>query len=440
VTVTHLGGSSRNGQRRAASGPVPLVDQPPPHSIEAEESTLGAALLAQHAADWLLANLHAADFYRPAHQTVYEVIAQLAKDGSPVDATTVGAALQATGQLAEVGGHPFLLRLVEAVPTASNVGYYGRIVRDAARLRRLIDFGTRVVALGFEQGIDADRVLGLAQGWLDELARDGQEIGLRPADLLEAVRERQRAKAAGRVASWGIRALDDLTDGLAPGNLILLAALTSMGKSSLAIQVATHNADRGHVLYVTYEMTPADTGRHTFAQVAGLGLSEAAAFLDSPSLVAVQEAHNALDLTVYKHYPDAARLLHEVRGLHARRPLCLVVVDYVQKVPAPEGRRYGTREQEVAEVSRLLKELAIRCDMPVLACAQLNRGAVGRRPSLADLRESGALEQDSDLVLFIHKDERAATTADLLLEKNRMGPTGECRLRWQPQQAVFDDL
>jgi DnaB-like helicase C terminal domain len=116
-------------------------------------------------------------------------------------------------------------------------------------------------------------------------------------------------------------------------------------------------------------------------------------FLDAEGLAGAREAHNALDLTVYKHYPDAARLLHEVRGLHARRPLGLVVVDYVQKVPAPEGRRYGTREQEVAEVSRLLKELAIRCDVAVLACAQLNRGAVGRRPSLADLRESGALEQ-----------------------------------------------
>jgi replicative DNA helicase len=434
--------TSLNGSRSRPAARAPLVDQPPPHSIEAEESTLGAALVAGHAADWVLANLRADDFYRPAHRTIYETMAQLATDGAPVDATTVGAALQFAGQLADVGGHDFLLRLVEAVPTASNVGYYGRIVRDAARLRRIIDLGTRVQALGFQQGIDSDRALGLAQGWLDELARDGQEIGLRPADLLDAIRERQQAKAAGKVAAWGIQTLDDLTGGLPAGNLVLLAAQTSMGKSSLAIQVATNNADRGHVLYVTYEMTPADTGKHTFAQVTGYGLSEAAAFLDSPSpsLAAARDAHNALDLTVYKHYPDAARLLHEVRGLHARRPLSLVVVDYVQKVPAPEGRRYGTREQEVAEVSRRLKELAIRCDVPVLACAQLNRGAVGRRPSLADLRESGALEQDADHVLFIHKDERGATTADLLLEKNRMGPLGERRLRWHPQQAVFGDL
>jgi replicative DNA helicase len=432
VTVTSL-----NGTRNHRPTPMPLLDQPPPHSIEAEESTLGAALLATHACDWLVANLHAEDFYRPTHRIIYQTIAQLADDGSPVDATTVGAALQATGQLADVGGYPFLHTLIEQVPAVSNVGYYGRIIRDTARLRRIIDLGVRVMQLGYEGEMSAERALGLAQGWLDELARDGQEIGLRPADLLDAIRERQQAKAAGRVASWGIKALDDITDGLAPGNLILLAAQTSMGKSSLAIQVAAHNAERGHVLYVTYEMTPADTGKHTWAQVTDLGLTEAAVFLDSASLAGAREAHNQLDLTVFKHYPDAARLLHEVRGLHARRPLSLVVVDYVQKVPAPEGRRYGTREQEVAEVSRLLKEMGIRCDVPVLACAQLNRGAVGRRPGLADLRESGALEQDSDLVVFIHKDERAATWADLIVDKNRMGPLDEARVRWNPQQATF---
>ncbi len=439
MTVHSLNGNgSRTGHRRPA--PAPLLNQPPPHNVTAEESTLGAALLATHACDWLLANLRAEDFYRPAHRTVYEAIAQLAGDGAPVDATTVGAALQVTGQLADVGGHQFLLRLVEAVPTASNIGYYGRIVREAARLRRVIDFGLRVLALGYEEGAAPDRALGLVQGWLDELARDGQEIGLRPADLLEAIRERQRAKESGRVASWGIRALDAITGGLPAGNVIVLAALTSMGKSSLAIQVAAHNADRGHVLYVTYEMTPADTGKHTFAQVADLGLAEAAAFLDTDGLRGAREAHNALDLTVYRHYPDAARLLHEVRGLHARRPLSLVVVDYVQKVPATDGRRYGTREQEVAEVSRILKELAIRCDVPVLAVAQLNRGAVGRRPGLADLRESGALEQDADFVVFIHKDERGATSADLLVDKNRMGPLDECRLRWYPNKATFGEL
>jgi replicative DNA helicase len=439
VTVHTLNGNgSRNGHRGAAH--PSLSDQPPPHNIVAEESVLGAAMLASHATDWLLANLRADDFYQPAHRTVFAAIAQLAEDGSPVDATTVLEALRQQGQVADVGGAPFVHTLVEAVPTASNVGYYGRIVRDAARLRRIIDLGTRVRQLGFEESMTPERALGLAQGWMDELAGDGQEIGLRPPDLLDAIRERQQAKASGKVASWGIEALDDITDGLPAGNLILLAAQTSMGKSSLAIQVAAHNAERGHVLYVTYEMTPAETGMHTFAGIAGLGMREAAAFLDSETLAGAREAHDALDLTVYKHYPDVARLLHEVRGLHARRPLSLVVVDYVQLVPAPEGRRYGTREQEVGEVSRRLKELAVRCDVPVLGVAQLNRGATGRRPGLADLRESGRLEQDANFVMFIHKEERTAEWADLLLDKSRMGPTGERRLRWHPQQAVFGDL
>ncbi len=438
MTVQTNGHRNGHGGQRAAAAPWPAVPQ---HSVEAEEAVLGAAMLAEHATAWLVGNLREADFYRPSHRTVFAAIAQLATDGAPVDPATVAAALAHQGTLADMGGAVFLHTLVEAVPTASNVGYYGRVVKELAELRRVADLGARIVQLGAEPGTDPGRAVALAQGWLDELTRDGQAVGLRPPDLLDAVRERQRAKAAGKVATWGIAALDELFDGgLYGGSYTLLAALTSMGKSSLAIQTAAHNAEAGHVLYVTYEMTAADTGKHTFARIAGHSLAEATAFLDSPTLRGAREAHNLLDLTVFTHQPDAGRLLHETRSLHARSPLRLVVVDYVQKIRAPEGRRYGTRNEEVTEVSRLLKELALRCDVPVLACAQLNRGAVGRRPGLADLRDSGSLEQDADAVVFIHKPSRDATVADLLKEKDRMGPLGERRIAWRGRQAMFVDL
>jgi replicative DNA helicase len=427
-------GQRGNGSRRQQAERVP------PHNLEAEESTLGAALWAEHAVQWVLGNLRADDFYRPAHRTVYAAMAQLARDGAPVDATSVVEALRLKGQLAEVGGAPFVHTLVAAVPTASSVAYYGGIVKQTARLRRIIDFGTRVTQLGYEDGVQPDRALAEVQALLDELVRDGERIGLRPADLLEAIRERQRARAAGRVAQWGIAKLDEICDGLSPGNLILLAALTSTGKSSLAIQVAQHNSDRVHVLYVTYEMTPADTGKHTFAAVSGQSLDGGAAFLDADTMERSRAMHNALGLTVYDHQPDAARLLHEVRSLHARKPLGLVVVDYVQKVPPTPGRP-RTRNEEVGEVSALLKTMALRCDVPVLACAQLNRGAVGRRPGLADLRDSGQLEQDADQVLFLHRPSADSPSREAILAKNRMGPADvTVRLAWHARQAMFANL
>jgi replicative DNA helicase len=278
---------------------------------------------------------------------------------------------------------------------------------------------------------------------MDELTRDGEEIGLRPEDLLEAIRDRQRARAEGRVASWGITSLDTLTEGgLFGGDMIVLAALPSMGKSSLALQTAAHNAERGHVLYATYEMTPDQAGKHTFAGIAGKSLAEAAAFLDAPSMQGAREAHNALDLTVFSHQPDAARLVHEVRSLHARSPLRLIVVDYIQKIPPPAGVRYGTRAEAVADISRLLKALALGCDVPLIAVAALSRAANApdREPDLPHLRESGAIEYDADGVLFIHKKDRMDTLADLILAKNRMGPLGRRTLRWHPQQAVFGNL
>jgi hypothetical protein len=193
-------------------------------------------------------------------------------------------------------------------------------------------------------------------------------------------------------------------------------------------------------LDVTYEMTPADTGKHTFAAVSGHSLDDGATFLDSRSLEVARGLHNALDLTVYDHQPDAARLLHEVRSLHARKPLGLVVVDYVQKVPPTPGRP-RTRNEEVGEVSALLKTMARRCDVPVLACAQLNRGAVGRRPGLADLRDSGQLEQDADQVVFLHRPSADAPSREAILAKNRMGPADvTVRLAWHAKQAMFADL
>jgi len=293
--------------------------------------------------------------------------------------------------------------------------------------------------------MDADRAAALAQGLLDDATAQTSPLGLRPTDLEEAVRARAQTKARGGYATWGIATLDDLCGPLMPGELTLLGALTGVGKSSLALQVAVHTADQaGHTLYVSYEMSPAATGLHTLAAVAGLTLDEVQAWLDSPSLAPARTGHGQLDLTVYTHAPPVDVLAAQVRALDARRRLRLVVVDYVQQIGAPARLRTENRTQEVAAVSRALKQVTLAADVPVLACAQLSRAADGRggaarEPQLSDLLDSGQLERDADNVLLL------ARTGDpgvvhAYLRKARLGPLDDRRLRWLAKRTKFADL
>jgi replicative DNA helicase len=410
----------------------------PPHVLEAEQAVLGAALIDVAARRWLLDHLGEEDFYRFAHRLVFRAIRALVAEGLPADEVSVLTRLRQEGTFDDAGGGSYLHDLLTAGQFPSGTGEWGAAILDTSGRRKLADASEQIRTAAY-QAPDLEAAIGAASAILQQATeRRAEEMARRPEHLLAAVREARDAEDARAVATWGLRELDDMTRGLLPGRLILVAARTSVGKSSLLIQTAAHNADRLPVLFCSYEMTEAEIGQHLLASFRRCTLDQAKVLVDADGMQAAVTALQALDLTVFEHAPDIATLCAQVQALHAQRPIGLVVVDYLQKVPATVRSRATTREQEVAEVSGALKTLARRIKAPVLAAAQLNRGAVDRLPELHDLRDSGAQEQDADQVLLLHREERA-TTAEALLRKNRMGEKDTATLDWIAKSAMFAD-
>ena len=408
-------------------------------AVEAEECVLGAAMLAPQALHWLLGNLREDDFHRPAHRTVYAAIATLARSGAPVDPVSVTAALRRQGQLAGVGGAAFVHTLVSCVPTVAHAGYYGRIVATQSRLRRLHDVATTIAVLVAEPHADPDRVLGTAQGLLERAADTAAPVGLRPPDLLAALRQ-QPGAWAGPAATWPTRTLDELCGPLAPGTLTLLAGLPTGAAVSLALQTAVHNAARVHVLYVTYRLRPADLARRTLVLAGSLRPADTDAGQEAPTsrLAAARQAHSLLDLTVYGHRPDAGRLLAQTGALNARRAVGLAVVDDLGRVPLPAGAQRATSEQERSEITRVLKTMAERCDLPVLACTRPWHAPAGHQPALLDPPASGVL-QDADQVLLVRQPAPGATLVEATLAEHPTRLPGTRRLCWDPERATLAD-
>ncbi|MEY3020142.1 MAG: hypothetical protein RLZZ272_1126 [Actinomycetota bacterium] len=435
-------------------------DRVPPHSLEAEVSVLGACLLSTTAVVTAVQLLKPADFYRNAHRVAFEAIVALNQAQEPIDTVTVTEWLHRRGRLDEVGGAAALHDLTEVVPTAANAGFYSRIVRDKAMLRRLIDAGGEVTRLGFEATDDAPSVIDRAEAMIYELARTGEINEFRPLnDLLsESVEQierlsEQRSEVTG--LATGFDDLDRLTAGLQKQNLVIIAARPAMGKSALSLGIAHYVTTRlkRPVMLFSLEMSsieivnrllsaeariPSDklrTGRLDDADWLRLSdalatLSEAPLFIDDSASTSMMEIR------------AKARRLKQRQG-----DLALVVVDYMQLMQS--HRRVESRQQEVSEISRSLKMLAKELDTPVIALSQLSRNPEARtdkRPMLADLRESGSIEQDADIVGFIYNESKYdADTPDkgiveLIIAKHRNGATGVIKLAFLEHLAKFANL
>lgn len=413
----------------------------PPANVQAEEAVLACAMLGPEALAWAAGHLSADDFYRPAHRAIYAVLHELHGDGQPVNPPTVMAALDQRGALADVGGAPFLAALAGLDVTPANVGYFGRQVLEVARRRALIDLGSKAAMLGYEEP-DPDRALALTRALLDELEQGGTDESTGPVEVLHSMVEaRAEADTDGRVR-WHLPSLDRLTGGLVRRRLIVVGARPGVGKSSLGLQVAALAAESARVLFVSYEMGLAEIGQHHMAMYGDLATDDALALIDHDRLSSARAIYQRLDLAVIDSVPDLDRLVGQVSALHARRPLDLVVVDYLQLVPVKLAKG-ANREQEVAAVSRALALLANRLNVPVLALAQVNRDADGRVPTLRDLRESGAIENNAHQIIFLHDeiDPSGDRTGVVLavVAKNRMGRLGEVRLRFDRPKTVFSD-
>ena len=426
------------------------------HSEEAESAVLGAVLLAPEVAlDEAMDMLVASDFYLPAHQEIFEAVAALYNLHKPVDAVTVSDELTKAGMLERIGGIGYITKLLDDVPTASNVGHYASIVRGFA-IRRALD--------GVAQRIRSD-ALDLKQEVamvLDQAEQGVYEIGLeqsgtrvqRLAPLLgSALDDFEAARTSGSTGlALGYLDLDRLLTGVTPGNLVLLAARPSVGKSALALSIAHRVAEsQGPVAFFSLEMSKHELVQRLLCSTGRVDGQRArrGELTDSEwgRLTSAAERLHALPLyvedsagaTIGQLRARARRIARDAGGLG------LIVVDYLQLM-AGSG---DNREQEIASVSRGLKALAQDLEVPVLALSQLNRSVElreNKRPRLADLRESGSLEQDADIVMFLYRDDYYSPTeplakgkAELNVAKHRSGGTGTVPLSFQSTYAAFED-
>jgi replicative DNA helicase len=464
-------GGRRDGRRRArdaalaAADVAKLFESAPPHAIEAEMSLLGAILWdSRVAGDVIPIVRSSADFYRPAHAAIYDAMLEIYDRGGTVDLVTLRQKLVDKGQLEQVGGLDYLVALAEGVPSASNAAHYARIVRDKSTVRELVAAATEILAEAHASRESSQQLLEAAEQRIFRIAQRREQSG--PVEIRDLVAETMRIlqENDGRHLTGltsGFADLDEMTSGFQRGEMIVVAARPSMGKTALALNFVEHMATSGHpVVVFSLEMAKEQLvqrmlcarGRidgqrlrrnmlrredYTRLIAAAEELSEAPILIDDTpglSLLAMR---------------SKARRMKERSGIEA------IVIDYLQLMSA--GTRVESRQVEVSEISRGIKAMARELSVPVICLSQLNRAAEqreGHRPRMSDLRESGSIEQDADVVMMLHREEyyhradpewRDANpdkvgVAELIVAKQRNGPTGTVELTWDGDSTAFRSI
>jgi replicative DNA helicase len=443
----------------------PSVGAAPPHSLEAEQSVLGAILLSDRTLYALVIDegLQAEDFYRERHATIYESILQLYAENEPIDVLTVTEHLRSAGKLEEVGGPPAVDALAGAVPAAGNARRYAQIVREHALMRRLLTTTYEIQAQVLNNAALPREIVENAERAMFEVAHDERTKDFRNVgDVLHEEIDKWQKLAAGTTSLTGTPAgftdLDEITGGFQPGNLIVIAARPSMGKSALvtniAENVALHKTAPRAVALFSLEMSEAELAQRFIASQASIKGDD----LRKGRIKEERKWKRVLDTA--EHYSRAPLFIDDssdigileirakARRLHAQTQakggLGMIIIDYLQLM-RPDGRT-DSRVEQVGQMSRGLKILARELNVPVIALSQLSRGVESRtdkRPLLSDLRESGAIEQDADLVMFIYRDEYYNENtdrpgeADLLIAKHRNGGLGDVPLTFQAEYPRF---
>jgi replicative DNA helicase len=442
-----------------------LLDRQPPQSIEAERAVIGSLLLLPEACDEVALVVRPDDFYDPAHRAVFGHMLALHDDGQQVDPTLLAQRLRDAGQYEAVGGAAYLLELSQEVATAAHAEHYARIVRDKAVLRSLIHAGTDIVQESYEPGVDAREMLSRAEERVFRILDTKGDAQVRPVrevlhESLARIDARMQRQHAYGGLETGFLDYDDLTGGLHASELVILAARPSMGKTALALNIAEHVAidERGPgrvVLLVSLEMSALELGDRLLCSRARVNSHR----LRNGQLTAEDSRRliqTAADVSRAPLFIDdsPSRNMTEIaaaaRRLKRQKSLDLVVVDYLQLIE-PDNPR-DPRQEQVARISRRLKGLARELNVPVLCLAQLNRQVEATRdsrPQLSHLRESGAIEQDADVVVFVHREEfyqtneedreRVRGQADLMIRKQRNGPTGDIKLTWLHEFTRFEN-
>jgi replicative DNA helicase len=434
-------------------------ERTPPHDVAAEQCVLGGMLLSKDAISDVIEMIRSADHYRPAHQLIHEAILDLYSRGEPADAITVANELTRRGEIARVGGGPYLHTLIASVPTAANAGYYARIVRERAILRRLVEAGTRIVQFGYAGDAEADELVDRAQAEVyavterrtSEDYHSLAEIMPGALDEIEAIGSRSGVLTG---VPTGFADLDALTNGLHPGQMIVIAARPAVGKSTLALDFARAASIRHDIPTVLFslEMGRTEITMRLLSAEARVPLQtmRTGQMNDDDWTRLARRMSEVANAPLYIDDSPNMSLMEiraKCRRLKQRHDLKFVIIDYLQLMSSP--KRVENRQQEVSDLSRSLKLLAKELDVPVVALSQLNRGPEQRtdkRPLLSDLRESGSIEQDSDVVILLHREDvyeresPRAGEADLIVAKHRNGPTATVTVAFQSHYSRFVDM
>jgi replicative DNA helicase len=435
-------------------------DRTPPNDVPAEQGALGGMLLSKDAIADVVEIVRGHDFYKPIHATIFEAILTLYGRAEPADALTVAAALADAGDLQRVGGVPYLHTLIESVPTAANAGYYARIVAERAVLRRLVEAGTKVVQLGYgRDGHDVADAVDLAQQAVyDVTERRVADEATLLADLLQPTLDEIESvshRGGGLTGiPTGFADLDRLLNGFSAGQLIIVAGRPGLGKSTAAMDFARNAAIRANCASAIFslEMSKIEIVMRLLSAESRVPLNvlRSGQLTDDDWAKLARRMGEISEAPIFVDDTPSMNLMEiraKARRLKQRHNLKLLVVDYLQLMTSP--KRTESRQQEVADLSRGLKLLAKEIECPVIAVSQLNRGPEQRqdkRPLLSDLRESGSIEQDADVVILMHRDDYydkespRAGEADFIVAKHRNGPTDTITVAAQLHLSRFVDM
>ena len=438
-----------------------MIDRIPPQNIEAEQAVLGAMLIKKEAISEVVTILIGTDFYRDAHRIIFDAMLELFNKNEAVDLITITEQLRKNEQLDKVGGIAYVTSLANSVPTAANIEYHAKIVKEKGQLRHLINSATAIAGMGYEDNENVIDVMDKAENMILEVAAKRGGGDFTPIknillDTFSKIEVLYASKGGITGTPTGFKDLDKLTSGLQPSDLILVAARPSMGKTAFTLNLATHIAvrEKKAVAFFSLEMSKEqlvqrmlcsegaiDSQRLRIGELddkdwgklisAADRLSTAPIFIDDTAGITVME------------------LRSKARRLKTEYDLKLIVIDYLQLMQGSSSKGGDNRQQEISEISRSLKALARELNVPVIALSQLSRSVESRqvkKPMLSDLRESGSLEQDADIVMFLYRedyydpDTENKNITDVIIAKHRNGPVDTVQLFFHKQFTKFADL
>ncbi len=443
---------------------APRIDtlRVPPHSIDAEQAVLGGLMLDERAWERIADKLNEQDFYRKDHRLIYRALTELSEKNMPCDAVTLGEWFESNGLAEMVGGSSYILQLANSTPSAANIVAYADIVREKSILRQLIDAGTEITGDGFQpEGRSTQEILESAEQRVFQIAESGARgrknfVAMRTAvkEAFQILHQRYENKGSVTGIATGFVDLDEMTAGLQPSDLIIVAARPSMGKTALAVNFAEHAAMRSKKAVAIFSMEMS-ASQLAFRLISSLGrinqqhlrtgdIQEEEWPRVTSAITMLSDAKIFIDDTPAL---SPSELRARARRLKREHDLGLIVIDYLQLMQVPGNKE--NRATEISEISRGLKALAKELNIPVIALSQLNRSLEQRtdkRPVMADLRESGAIEQDADVILFIYRDEyynpesSDKGLAEIIIGKQRNGPTGTVKLTFLGQYTKFENF